>query len=278
LTLQSSTSNANLGASVTFTATVQSIFGGTITGEVQFLNGSTVLGSAPVTGGVAIYSTSSLPAGTSTITAIYSGDANFAGSSNTINQLVTAPAYSITATPGSLSLAAGQTGHINLTVTPVGGFTGTVVLGCTGLPNWVSCQSSPQVVQADGSNTPITATLTIVSLGPNTGTVNNVSKNDGSPLGGGSGPTMASIFFLPGLLLGGFVAWERKKLNANWKCMLMLVLLVSTMSGMVGCGFSRPNAPNGSYTVTIHGAASNTSSLYTGPSSETVNVTLTITK
>ncbi len=69
------TSNQNpngLGLPVTFTATVDPAATGTIT----FFDGATALGTVPIGGGSAQFTTT-LVAGTHTITARYSGDANF---------------------------------------------------------------------------------------------------------------------------------------------------------------------------------------------------------
>ena len=65
-----------LGAQVTFTATVSAPNGGGVTpdGTVTFMDGSNTLGTVAVTGGVAQYSTSTLPDGINSITAVYSGD------------------------------------------------------------------------------------------------------------------------------------------------------------------------------------------------------------
>src|SRR5205807_4703467 len=76
--LLSSVNPSSFGQTVTFTATVSSS-AGTPTGSVQFKdNGANLGGSNTLNGsGVATLSTSSLTAGTHTITADYSGDANF---------------------------------------------------------------------------------------------------------------------------------------------------------------------------------------------------------
>ncbi len=55
---------------------------GTPTGTVTFYDGSTELGSAGLTGGSASFTASSMPVGTDSITAVYSGDANFSTSTS----------------------------------------------------------------------------------------------------------------------------------------------------------------------------------------------------
>lgn len=78
-----------VGQSVTFTATVA---GTTPTGTVQFRDGGVNLGTpVALAGGVATFPTSSLAAGTHSITAAYSGDADDAASTSpAISQVVSA--------------------------------------------------------------------------------------------------------------------------------------------------------------------------------------------
>jgi hypothetical protein len=84
---------------VTFTATVHAASGtATPTGTVAFKDGGTSLGT-PVTlngSGVASFTTSTLSSGSHTITAVYSGDSNFATSTSApLIQQVGAPTDSI---------------------------------------------------------------------------------------------------------------------------------------------------------------------------------------
>jgi len=78
---------------VTFTAAVTS-GSGTPTGSVTFKDGSATLATVALSGGTAQYPTSSLAAGGHSITAVYSGDATYAGSTSgvltqTVNKLST---------------------------------------------------------------------------------------------------------------------------------------------------------------------------------------------
>jgi hypothetical protein len=77
-TLATSPSLPQYGDPVTLTATVTS---GT-TGTVSFYDGTTYLGQGTVSGGVATLTTTTLNAGTHTITAIYNGDATYASSTS----------------------------------------------------------------------------------------------------------------------------------------------------------------------------------------------------
>lgn len=89
--LTSSANPAILAQSVTFTASVSpsSPSSNTPTGTVTFSDGSTTLASEPVTNDQATFSTSSLAVGAHSITASYSGDSNFLGSTSAaLNQSV----------------------------------------------------------------------------------------------------------------------------------------------------------------------------------------------
>jgi hypothetical protein len=83
--LSSSRNPSQSGQSVTFTAnvSVNAPGGGKPTGTVTFYDGSAVLGTGTLSGGgKATFKTSTLAAGSHTITAVYSGDVDFAGSTS----------------------------------------------------------------------------------------------------------------------------------------------------------------------------------------------------
>jgi hypothetical protein len=93
-TLESSPNPATFGDEVTFTATVTSA-AGTPSGTVTFVDDTTgeTLGMAELDeNGVASLTTAALSAGTHTVTATYSGSANFATSIGMVDQIVVEPA------------------------------------------------------------------------------------------------------------------------------------------------------------------------------------------
>lgn len=86
-TIASSINPSVAGQSVTFTATVSGT--GTPTGTVTFKDGSNVLGVIALTGSTAVFTTANLALGNHAMTAQYSGDANFNGSTSAVlNQVV----------------------------------------------------------------------------------------------------------------------------------------------------------------------------------------------
>jgi probable HAF family extracellular repeat protein len=116
--LSSSADPSGAGQSVTFTATVSSS-AGTPTGSVQFKADGANLGSVTLSsGGVATLTTSSLTAGSHTITADYGGDSNFASSSGTLagGQVVSTvfgfsqALYTVAERGGSITVTVKRTG------------------------------------------------------------------------------------------------------------------------------------------------------------------------
>jgi hypothetical protein len=113
---------------VTFTATVTSS-GGTPTGTVTFMDGAATLGTGTLSAGVATFSISTLSVTTHSITAVYGGNANFAGStsailSQVVNQASTTTTVTSSANPSSFN----QSVTFTATVTGANGGTpsGTV--------------------------------------------------------------------------------------------------------------------------------------------------------
>jgi hypothetical protein len=86
------------GQGTTFSVNVSGP-GTTPTGTVQLMNGGTVLGTGTISSGIAtitLVGAASLPAGTYSITAVYSGDANFSGTTSA------AVAYAVTQAPATV--------------------------------------------------------------------------------------------------------------------------------------------------------------------------------
>ena len=130
----SSTTASVFGQSVTFTATVSPQFAGTFDngGTVTFSDGSTSLGTASLSGGEATYSAPSSvidTVTTHTITASYSGDTNFSGSSGSMLQTVNTASTSTTVTSSTTASVFGQSVTFTATVSPQ--FAGTFDNGGT---------------------------------------------------------------------------------------------------------------------------------------------------
>ncbi len=169
-------------------------------------------------------------------------------------QQANAGSFSLSANPSSLVLGQDQTGTSTFTVTPQNNYSGTVSLSCSGLPANTTCTFTPSTVTLTGNGKAMTSQLSVMT---HSSTANLIKS-------GPVGMAAAAIFWLPGMLLGGFLGLARKKLRSKMRHVLLLSLMVagmlSTMSGLTGCGGGSgsshtPSVPVGSYTVTITAAA-----------------------
>ncbi|GGG73663.1 hypothetical protein GCM10011585_15270 [Edaphobacter dinghuensis] len=80
--LSASTLNSIASRAITLTATVTAVGGAIPTGTINFMNGNVFIGTAALNRGVASVVTSSLPVGTDSVFAIYSGDSNNSASTS----------------------------------------------------------------------------------------------------------------------------------------------------------------------------------------------------
>src|SRR5208283_3436582 len=115
-TLSTSLSPLPRKQSVTFTATVASNApgSGTPTGTITFYDGTSTLGPAVLVNGQASICTSALSVGDHSITAVYSGDANFTTSTSAaLTQTILSIAPTITAS-GNSTVYAGSIYTLNL--------------------------------------------------------------------------------------------------------------------------------------------------------------------
>jgi hypothetical protein len=171
-TLSSSPNPSTPGQQVTFTATVAAVppGSGTPTGQVTFEDGTTVIGQVPVNAsGIATFSTSSLAAGSHTMSAVYASDTNFAASSGSRVQSVQNPVNATTTTASSSPnpSAFGQSVTFISTTTSSGGVPAGRVTFTEGTTVWASNvtvdgaghASFSTTALAAGSHT-ITATFT----------------------------------------------------------------------------------------------------------------------
>ncbi len=262
--LTSSLNPALPGNSITFTATITGA-GLTPTGNVAFRDGSTTLATVALDGsGVATFTTSALTVGNHTITAVYAGSSRYATStSNTISQAVGHPQVTITGGSSSLSVIAGQSGSVNLSVGANGPLTGPVTFVCSGLPAGATCAFSPASV---GPTVPATTSVTIATTG-----FRIVGENRRSSIG------IVFAILLPGMLLLPAAFKRRRRLAI----VLGLIAIAVLMIGLVGCGGNANHpqgitngansTPAGSYVVTVTGSS-------TGADSGTVTINLRVTQ
>jgi Bacterial Ig-like domain (group 3)/MBG domain (YGX type) len=273
--ITSSFSAANPGTSVTFTVTITSSTTGTPTGSVQFLNGTTVLGTSTLNNqGVATLMTSALPSGTDAVQAVYVGDENFSGSTASITETITTPGFSLSVNPTQLTIVAGQSGKATITLTPASGYMGTETFSCSGLPQYSTCTFQPASLTADGSNTPVTTTMTIATNVSSSGATASLERKGSS---GSALRLVASITGLPALLTGLMLVCTRRRV-APWIyrsfCAAMLMAGLAAVVALQGCG---GGGSNGSGLSTPIGTSTIKMSASAGGASQSIDITVVIT-
>jgi Bacterial Ig-like domain (group 3)/MBG domain (YGX type) len=262
-TLTASSTSPVLGTAVTLTATVASTTSGTPTGTVNFFNGTTQLNAAPVTlnGGVAAFTVSTLPLGSLSLTAVYSGDTDFTGSTSpplTVTEL--SPDFSVTVTPAAQSVLPFQSVQYTVTVTPTNAtFVNPVSFSVSGLPNGVTATFSPTTIAAGAGTSTTTLALAANGLAS--------VRHEGGPLGEWPASYALGLFLLP-LFFGKRARQARRSLSrSGWA--LLLLLALGAAGAIVGCGgggfFGHTTK---SYTVTVTAVS--------GPDTHTTDLTLTV--
>jgi hypothetical protein len=263
ISLATSSQTPILGTSVTLTATVASTTSGTPTGTVSFYDGATLLNTAPVvlSGGVASLAVTTLPLGTQSLTAVYSGDTDFiAGTSTAVTATVLTPDFTITASPSAQTVIPSQSVNYTLTLTPANStFVYPVTFSVSGLPAGVTASFAPSSIAAGAG---ISTTVLTLSAGAQAKLEKSIR-----PVGGAAAPTALALFLLP-------MAFSRRarrtvqQLSRSGKALLALLALAG-VSALAGCGaggfFSHPVQ---SYTVTITAVS--------GPDTLSTNITLIV--
>ena len=127
-TLTPLTSSITTSQSVTFTSTITSSTAGTPTGTVQFAVGGVNNGTPVTLSSAKAQTTIVFPStGTFSVTAVYSGDSNYAASTGTASVTVTAPVL-----PATTNTLTGTTGTISTQQTA--SYTATITSGTAGTP------------------------------------------------------------------------------------------------------------------------------------------------
>jgi hypothetical protein len=251
----------SLNGTGTITATVSSP-NGVPTGTISFMNGTSLAdpsqGPVTLTGlGQATFSLSDLALGSYTLTAVYSGDQNFAPTTIPISTFsVITPSVLITASPSSLTLTAGTSGSVTLTLQGLvsyGGPTVAVNLACDNrtLPKYSECSFSNPNVPIQTSNGSAQVTLTITTNIP----VNVASAQESVT---GKGTILFAGAF--GLGLFGLGLRRRKYFHSRLLRLTCLAIMLGSVTGLVGCtnaGYTHTppapvvTTPSGNSAVTV---------------------------
>ena len=256
-TLTTSSSALPPGGSVTFTATVRPVSGnGLPTGTVTFLNAATNLGAAALNPqGISAFTTTTLPSGTASIVASYSGDSSFVASASSAVTVTVSiqPDFGLSLASLSGVVVDGNSAQTTLTLAPANGFSGTIALGCSGLPKNASCIFNPASVTL--GTAPATSTLII-----RTGTTQSALIRHSASRHHDRGQTILATISLCGSF-GFLVGWRRRVGSYPHerrfvRLSLLVLSFVFLASFAAGCGSgSFETTPSGTYLVNVTATA-----------------------
>jgi subtilase family serine protease len=307
-TISASSSAPALNANDTFTITVVAVSGtATPSGNVKlsidgggtsYSNGGftdTATLSASNTAGTATatYQTSFTTTGTHQIIAQYVGDSAFAVSTGVVQVSVPGSSsgvgtFALAASPSTLTVTQGSQGTETLTITPAGGYKGTVLLAfntsndsalanlCYGFTTMLSNGDGSVTVPGTGAVTTQLAFDTnaadCAAAAPAGG--KSFHRLGGAKIAQNNGLRPASSNRAPlgvafaGLLLAGFLGRYSRKFNQT----AMLIALLALGLAVAACGgggggttttttTTTSNPPKGTYTITVMGQDSATATI-----------------
>lgn len=255
--LSSSQNPSTYTQTVTFSATVTPTSPGStpLTGSVSFFDATFSLGSVPVdTTGHAAMSTAALSVGTHSIMAVYSGDANYSGTTTAILAEVIQPVplpadFTITLATPNITIRTQHHTTTTVTLASMNGFTDTLAISCANLPQYLTCRPTP-------ASTSLTANgSTTVSLYLDTDSVLGYARNTGTSFPSRVPPITWAFLFAPLTLLG---CTRSRRHGKPCVRLLMFALAVLPVSlALAGCGELiisaeiPPSVAPGTYTIPI---------------------------
>jgi sugar lactone lactonase YvrE len=241
------------GESATLTAQVASTTTGTPTGSVNFYDGATLLDTATLAGGTASFATTTLSAGiTHQLTAVYSGDINFATSSTSSSTpIIVAPLdFSLTpVAPIGQTVNPGAHATYQVVVAPLyGTYAGPVTFTVTGLPSDAEATFAPPSIPANGGQQTVTMTIQTAAT---TGALQPAPETGRTRM-----PLALAFLLLP--LLGVRRLRRQGQRLSRVLCLLLLLLSGAATIVIGGCG-GHPKSSQSpqTYTLTVTASSAN---------------------
>jgi hypothetical protein len=237
-------------------------------GTVTFYNGSTSLGTATLNSNGIATLTLNLALGSSyNLDAVYSGDAvHSASTSKTVNSLSILPAFTLTATPSTVSVESSQTAAVTVTLTSTGNFADTVGMGCAALPPVVNCHFASVSLNLPAGGA-VSTQLTFTTNNPLSGGTTAMDRHAGAEKF-----RFAGLFLPLGLGFGG-ILWQRRRCNPGIFTAALILVLTAAAFVATGCSnFSQASAAPGTYVIQVTGTGTITNTI------EYQNITVNITQ
>jgi subtilase family serine protease len=288
-TITASSSSPNVGASVSFTIGITASGVVVPSGSLTVIVDTNASVTETFTGGAYTYTipTGFTTAGAHTVFVAFVADSTYAASSASATVVVGAVssgkgtiAFTPAPSPSTLTVSQGTSGTETLSVTPAGGYTGTVDLSFdtsadTTLQNlcwlWTNETNAGDGTLPITGTTAVTTQLELDTNASDCASSNGAIRRGGKQLlhklrpaaaaknGGGNPAPLAMAF--AGLLLVGFLGRASRKLRG----LAGLILLAAVGLAVTACGSNVSSTvsdpPKGSYTITVTGTDSVTSTI-----------------
>lgn len=253
IALNVSPNPANVGQNVALIATAVSGLPNLVpSGTVTFSDQSGVLGTASLVAGVASFSTTSLSVGSHQLTAVLNPTGLYASSKSAIvSEVITNYNFSMAISSTSLIIPSGDHQILTVTLTPSGGFPGSVALSCSSLPAHAQCSFDP-ATSKPLSGGPQTVNLWLDTsdvLGYGQGVKTLTGRN--RPVDGNASSVFTASLF-PMLALWGLMGVKSRRINLRLRRFLLVFVLAGASMSLVACSGRLPGSTEpGNYVVTV---------------------------
>jgi hypothetical protein len=226
----------------------------TITGT-NFTAGATVTFGATAATNVVVVSgtqiTATTPAGSAgVVTVIVTVNGQSGSLASGFTYGAPAPDYSLSISSPSLTLVAGSSGSLGITVSPQNGFKQTLGLACSGLPSGATCNFNPQSVNPTVGS--VSSTLTMQA--PSSGKAGIPSHRPLRQVP----PTV--FYILAFALIGIAAAGLNQKESVRYALPVATSILFAVLLVTAGCassGGTQNQDPTMTYVVTVTASAAN---------------------
>ena len=210
-----------------------------LTGTVAFVGAPTPITATPTVvtttdshGNSVLQATLTITVNSSeTVTAQYTGDANYAYAAAGVN--IAVPDFSVFTNPTQITVIQGQSQTAQTDISSLGGFSGTISFTCpSGLPAESTCSFNPAQIQGQGWTTLTIATTPL-------GQSRRRTANSRPAIGW----TASTVFLLVGVCLIGIPARDRRRASMLALMIVSLMLAPSCGGGGGGGGGGGTNNP-----------------------------------
>lgn len=285
--LSAATTTPSSGASDTIAITVASMLSSstaTPTGTISIaVDGTSVVTSENLSSGAASYSFSSTTSGVHTVQVTYSGDTNYAPSIGSIILSVgsttsSSGSFTVALSPSSVTISSGGSGTTSAIITPANSYSGTVKWDLTTTSSYLQSDACYTINSASVSGTSAVSTTLTLYMGTSACSASGASKSGVLAFKAAGSMQQASrkqksddrlsVRIAAGgfglLVLVGAVRRRRKVLGALLALVIMGwlgVCLTACSSSTSSSSSTGTNVPKGSYTISVEGYDSTTSSI-----------------